>query len=174
MTIFEVYLGLIDLYNKSHADTSPFFENLVGNLRISVTHKQALVLDLTNKTVVCMLLDTSQYKGELKHQFLFNGDESNVQIVGKYSKVFTIAKLLPKYLPPGTVIEEEEWNLDDITEDFHFQQSTLTDIPEYKYFEQVQKHFRNIEGASQIWGTSVIMNMCTDWDNIPLTKEDLL
>lgn len=172
MTIFEVYLSLIDLYNKSHENNSPFFENVVGNIRISVTHKQALVLDLTDKTVVCMLLDTSRYGGELKHQFLFGGNTSNVEIVGKYSKEFTVAKMLPKYLPPGTVIEEEVWDLDDITEDFHFQQSTLTDIPEYKYFEQVQKYFRNIEGTSRIWQTSVIMNMCTDWDNIPLTKED--
>lgn len=172
MTIFEVYLSLIDLYNKSHEDNSPFFEKVVGNLRISVTHKQALVLDLSVKTVVCMLLDTSQYKGELKHQFLFGGNTSNVQITGKDSKIFSIAKMLPMYLMPGTIIEEEEWNLDDITEDFHFQQNTLTDIPEYKYFEQVQKHFRNIEGASRIWKVSVIMDMCTDWDNIPLTKED--
>lgn len=173
MTIFEVYLSLIDLYNKSQEDNSPFFENLAGNLRISVTHKQALVLDVSNKTVVCMLLDTSQYGGVLKHQFIFNGHTSTVEVVGDFSNSsFTIAKLLPKYLAPGTVIEEEVWDLNDITEDYHFQQSTLAHIPDYKQFEQLKKYFRDISGAGQIWQTSAIMNMGTDWDNIPLTKED--
>lgn len=176
MTMFEVYLNLIRLYKKSQEDNSPFFENLVGNIRISVTHKQALVLDTSNKTVICMLLDTSAYCGVLKHQFIFSGRENSatVEISGLGGTSITISKMLPKYLEPGTVIEEEVWDVNDITEDYHFQQSTIVDIPEYKYFEQVKKYFKDISGAGQIWQTSALMNINHDWDNIPLREEDFL
>ena len=178
MNIYEVYLNLSVLYANSLLDNSPFFDNTVGDLHISVTHKQASILRLSSRGCIMMLLDVSQYGKDVEHKIMFSdrhgSTSTSVEIGNCPTENFQFIADVPKYLPPGTILEYPTWNLNDITEEFIFQQSTLRDLLDYKYFDQIKPYFHNINRLNVQAKISCMMHLDFDWHNIPLQEKDFI
>lgn len=178
MNLYEVYLSLSALYANSLVDNSPFFDNIVGDLRISVTHKQASILSMRSKTCVMMLLDVSEYGKNVENKIFFSDRNSitsaSVEIGNSFTDNFYFITDVPKYLPPGTSLEYPIWNLNDISEEFIFQQSSMYNLLEYKYFEQIKPYFHDISRLNVEAKTSCMMHLDFDWHNIQLTGKDFI
>lgn len=179
MDLFEVYLNLSALYANNLLDNKPFFDKVSGNLRISVTHNQASILDMTCKTCVMMLKDVSRFKGEMiQHKIMFSEDHGNtstsVEIANNNTNEFQFITDIPMYLPPGSSFRYPLWNIDEITEEFIFQQSTIHNLLEYKYFDQLKCYFSDICRLNVEAKTICSMHLDFDWHNIPLTENDFL
>lgn len=178
MNLYEVYLSLSALYANSLLDNSPFFDNVVGDLRISVTHKQASILSGSDRTCVMMLLDVSEYGKTVENKILFSdrhgSTSTSVEIGNCPTENFQFIADVPKYLPPGTILEYPTWNLNDITEEFIFQKSTMYNLLEYKYFDQIKPYFHNINRLNVEAKISCMMHLDFDWHNIPLQEKDFI
>jgi|SRR6478609_6965826 len=179
MNLYEVYLSLSALYANSLLDNSPFFNKQVGDLWISVTHKQASVLSLSDRTCIMMLMDVSGYHGVYtENKIMFSEQHGNpsssVEIGNSLTDYFEFITELPMYRPPGTNLESPRWHIDDISEEFIFQQSTMYNLLEYKYFEQIKHYYHDISRLNRAAKTSCMMHLDYDWHNIPLTENDFL
>lgn len=178
MNLYEVYLSLSALYANSLLDNSPFFDNVVGDLRISVTHKQASILSLSSRTCIMMLLDVSQYGKDIEHKIMFSDrhgkTSTSVEITNSLTDEFEFITDIPMHLPAGTKLGHLIWHIDDISEEFIFQQSTMHNLLEYKYFEQIKHYYYDISRLNRAAKTSCLMHLDYDWHNIPLTENDFL
>lgn len=175
MNIYDVYKNLIDLYNRNENENE-FFDNVSNGLRISVTHNQAVVHSLVDKKIVLLLLDVNAYANDIEHKIMFSDKHGTqttiVEIANHYKLDFKFIGNIPKYLPPGKNIDSEIWNLNDISEEFIFQKSTIDNIPEYKYFEQLKRYHSQICKLNVHSGFSVLIELETNWDDLPLCNED--
>lgn len=181
MNIYEVQLNLIALYENSKIDNSPFFEKVVGDLRVSVTHRQAGIINLATKSCVMMLMEhhRSSDSKDTKPYISFSDKHGNnmscaIKMTGMMDGELEFIHDIPMYLPPGKSLMTDIWKIDDITEDFIFQQSTLYNLPEFKYFEQMKDFYNRISNMNRMCNMSVIMDLQNDWYNIPLYEDSFI
>lgn len=184
MNILELQKSLIQYYKSCGERNVAYEDKFVGDYKISMADGLVSITNLTDYRINLIILDTSipgitVVNNTTAILYLYTTDVKHISISAHFGDhhqadiPFKVTRMA-KYLPPGTSNTFELCKLDDITEEFIFQQSTLYDLPEYKYFDQFKRYHKDIISTNQIEQLKTSADLRWDWDNIPLTKDDFL
>lgn len=175
MNIYEAYKCLIDLYDD-YTHNLKLYENLIGNIRISVSEKRANIRNLEDNIDLLTLIDCGTLNQNIeKYHRIYCGDYDKgfILIRGIVStEIEIITDIFPTYLPSGEKPEIPIIDYEHFREEEHFQLSTVFDIPDYDAFCMVKKYTNIIAKKSYMYNYTVLSNLNYDWNDIPLTYKD--
>lgn len=171
MNISHILMQLEDLYQQSLVDNSPYFEQVDGIYRVSVTKNQASVLNLNTGQILITLVDFGTSKIMEQPSVTHSGKHSTLQIFHAPVTELRLIGDLVKYKSANELLTNTlTIPLNDITEEYLFQLSTVRSIPSIEKFEMITKYVENIRKICHMFHRVVMIDINADWDNIELTE----
>lgn len=171
MNISHIVMLLEDLYQKSLLDYSPYFEQVDGVYRVSVTKNQASVLNLKTGKILITLVDFGTSKIMEQPSVTHNEKGSTLQIFHAPATDLRFIGDLVKYKSENELLTNTiTIPLSDITEEYLFQLSTVRNIPSIEKFKMITKYVENIRKMCDMFHRVVLIDINADWDDIELTE----
>lgn len=171
MNISNMIINLNDLYEKSLIDNSPFYEEVVGDYRISVTHKQATILDLVNGRIVMALIDIGSHSSNNTSQLFCTNKNCSISITSVLSNDITIIGELIRYLVRPAMDNETTVDLYNLNNDILFQLSTVMNIPSEEKIEMLKTYFEYLNKFCYMYNRTLLIDLDMDWSTFFLELE---